>query len=264
MAKEIVEKQNTQVAMSGFEDVTVTGFAEVSAEDMSIPFLRILDKGSPQVNKRDGAYVEGAEPGMIYNTVANEVYDGEVGVTVIPCYFNRRFIEWKPRESGGGYMGSYLPDDPIVKTTVKNDKNADVLPNGNLLSNTAQHFVLLTYEGNFSRALITMSSTQLKKSRRWITQMNALTAIGKNGPYTLPMMSHIYKLTTVPEQNDMGSWFGWTINKDRQIDLADQFEKHTFDAAIAFAKSIQAGEVEVKEPSAEPASSGVVKDDIPF
>ena len=210
MAKEIVEEQNTQVAMSGFEDVTVTGFAEVSAEDMSIPFLRILDKGSPQVNKRDGAYVEGAEPGMIYNTVANEVYDGEVGVTVIPCYFNRRFIEWKPRESGGGYMGSYLPDDPIVKTTVKNDKNADVLPNGNLLSNTAQHFVLLTYEGNFSRALITMSSTQLKKSRRWITQMNALTAIGKNGPYTLPMMSHI------------------------------------------------------KEPSAEPASSGVVKDDIPF
>ena len=191
MAKEIVEEQNTQVAMSGFEDVTVTGFAEVSAEDMSIPFLRILDKGSPQVNKRDGAYVEGAEPGMIYNTVANEVYDGEVGVTVIPCYFNRRFIEWKPRESGGGYMGSYLPDDPIVKTTVKNDKNADVLPNGNLLSNTAQHFVLLTYEGNFSRALITMSSTQLKKSRRWITQMNALTAIGKNGPYTLPMMSHI-------------------------------------------------------------------------
>ena len=217
MAKEIVEEQNTQVAMSGFEDVTVTGFAEVSAEDMSIPFLRILDKGSPQVNKRDGAYVEGAEPGMIYNTVANEVYDGEVGVTVIPCYFNRRFIEWKPRESGGGYMGSYLPDDPIVKTTVKNEKNADVLPNGNLLSNTAQHFVLLTYEGNFSRALITMSSTQLKKSRRWITQMNALTAIGKNGPYTLPMMSHIYKLTTVPEQNDMGSWFGWTINKDRQI-----------------------------------------------
>ena len=264
MAKEIVEKQNTQVAMSGFEDVTVTGFAEVSAEDMSIPFLRILDKGSPQVNKRDGAYVEGAEPGMIYNTVANEVYDGEVGVTVIPCYFNRRFIEWKPRESGGGYMGSYLPDDSIVKTTVKNEKNADVLPNGNLLSNTAQHFVLLTYEGNFSRALITMSSTQLKKSRRWITQMNALTAIGKNGPYTLPMMSHIYKLTTVPEQNDMGSWFGWTINKDRQIDLADQFEKHAFDAAIAFAKSIQAGEVEVKEPSAEPASSGVVKDDIPF
>jgi len=264
MAKEIVEKQSTQLAMSAFEDVSVTGFAEVSAEDMSIPFLRILDKGSPQVNKRDGAYVDGAEPGMIYNTVANEVYDGELGVSVMPCYFNRRFIEWKPRESGGGYMGSYLPDDPIVKTTTKNDKNADVLPNGNLLSNTAQHFVLLaTADGSFSRALITMSSTQLKKSRRWITQMNALTAMGKNGPYTLPMMSHLYKLTTVPEQNDMGSWFGWVINKGKQIDLADNHEKHMFDAAIAFAKSVQAGEVEVKEPSAEPASQEV-KDDIPF
>ena len=48
------------------------------------------------------------------------------------------------------------------------------------------------------------------------------------------------------------------------VGLLIKIGRYTFDAAIAFAKSIQAGEVEVKEPSAEPASSGVVKDDIPF
>ena len=43
--------------------------------------------------------------------------------------------------------------------------------------------------------------------------MNSLTAQGKNGTYTLPMMSHKYKLGTVAESNDKGSWFGWDINK---------------------------------------------------
>ena len=268
MAKEIVEKQKTELKVMSFEDASGIGFGEATTEDMSIPFIRILDKGSPQVNKRDGAHVEGAEAGSIYNTVSNEAYDGETGVVVVPCYFNRRYIEWKPRDLGGGYMGSYLPTDPIVGTTLKNDKNADVLPNGNTLVNTAQHFVLLSYEGNYSRALITMSSTQLKKSRRWLTQMNALTAMGKNGPYTLPMMSHLYKLTTVPEQNDMGSWFGWTINKERQIDLSDSYEKHLFEAGIAFAQSVQAGEVEVKQsnPEQSTVNNGTQEkdDEVPF
>tara|TARA_R100001369_G_scaffold40461_1_gene66487 strand:+ start:2767 stop:3576 length:810 start_codon:yes stop_codon:yes gene_type:complete len=269
MAKEVVEKQNTELQLMSFEDASGMGFSEASTEDMSIPFIRILDKGSPQVNKRDGAHVEGAEAGSIYNTVSNEAYDGEKGVLVVPCYFNRRYIEWKPRDLGGGYMGSYLPTDPIVATTNKNDKNADVLPNGNTLVNTAQHFVLLVDQKaeSFSRALITMSSTQLKKSRRWLTQMNALTAMGKSGPYTLPMMSHSYTLGTVPEQNDMGSWFGWVINKHLTIDLGKSFERHLFEAGVAFAQSVQAGEVEVKQsnPEQSTVNNGTeVKDDVPF
>ena len=98
--------------------------------------------------------------------------------------------------------------------------------------------------------------------------MNALTAVGKNGPYTLPMMSHLYKLTTVPEQNDMGSWFGWTINKERQIDLSDSYEKHLFEAGIAFAQSVQAGEVEVKQsnPEQSTVNNGTQEkdDEVPF
>ena len=50
---------------------------------MAIPFTDIGTTNA-QVNKRDGAYVEGAEAGMIYNTgVLNEVFKGEDGITVI-------------------------------------------------------------------------------------------------------------------------------------------------------------------------------------
>ena len=249
---EVVKKQEGALVNASFEEMSGLGFAETSTQDMSIPFLRILGAQSPQVDESDGAYVEGAKGGMLYNTVTNTVTSGKEGMLVVPCYYNRRYVEWKPRTEGGGYVASYLPDDPIVPTAVRNDKNEEVLPNGNLLTNTAQHFVMLVEGDQYSRCLITMSSTQLKKSRRWLSQMNAMTAMGKNGPYTLPMMSQFYTLTTVPEQNDLGKWYGWAIARERQLDLSNDFEKSLFDNAVAFAKSVEAGEVEAKEVSPDP------------
>ena len=259
---EIVKKQEGALVNASFEQMSGLGFAETTTQDMSIPFLRILGAQSPQVDEADGAYVEGAKGGMIYNTVSNTVTSGKDGVLVVPCYYNRRYVEWKPRDQGGGYVGSYLPDDPIVATATRNDNNDEVLPNGNLLTNTAQHFVLLLEGDSYTRCLITMSSTQLKKSRRWLSQMNAMTAMGKNGPYTLPMMSQFYTLTTVPEQNDLGKWYGWAIARERQLDLSNDFEKSLFENAVAFAKSVEAGEVEAKEvaPDTAPSDLPPIKD----
>ena len=120
--KQVAVKSSSDVAVAAqFEEYGSAGFSEVTAEDLSIPFIRVLAQLSPQVNKRDGAYVEGAEAGMLFNTVLNEVYDGVEGIEVVPCHYNRRFVEWKPREQGGGYVTSYETTDPIVNTTTKND-----------------------------------------------------------------------------------------------------------------------------------------------
>ena len=144
--KQVVAQEGSAVTVfGGFEKYSNKGFSEVTAADLSIPFIRVLAQLSPQVNKREGRYVEGAEAGMLFNTVLNEVYDGERGIEVVPCYYNRRFVEWTPREQGGGYVESYETTDPIVNTTTRNDVGQDVLPNGNLLSNTAQFFVLFAH-----------------------------------------------------------------------------------------------------------------------
>ena len=269
MATEVAKKEATALAVAQFEDLGGLGFEETSSEDMAIPFLRILAQLSPQVNKRDGAYVDGAEAGMIFNTVANKAYDGEKGIAVVPCYYNRRYVEWAPREKGGGYYGSYQPDDAIVNTTTKNERGEEILPNGNILTNTAQFFVILLDEDGPQRCLITMSSTQLKKARKWVTQMQSLTAEGKNGPYTLPMMSHKYQLSSVAESNDKGNWFGWDINKVGPIDLSNAGDKAVFEMAVAFAKSVKSGEVQVKEQAPEQTQAPAQQsqqddDDVPF
>ena len=247
--KELAETNGSELAAyEGFEDFSGEGFAEVTSEDLAIPFLRVLAQLSPQVNKRDAAYVQGAEAGQMFNTVLNETYDGEKGVFVIPCHYNRRFVEWKTRENGGGYVDSYEPTDPVVKTTFKSDTGQDILPNGNMLSNTAQFFVMMLHpELGPQRALITMSSTQLKKARKWMTQAQSLTAKGKKGVYTLPLMSQVYKITTVQEQNDKGTWFGWEVARERALNLGAEEDEFMFKQALDFGKSVKAGEVQVKE-----------------
>ena len=66
----------------------------MTADDMLIPRLRILQSGSPVVKKSDGAYVKGAEEGMIFDNVSNQLFSGETGITVVPVSYRRTFIEW--------------------------------------------------------------------------------------------------------------------------------------------------------------------------
>jgi hypothetical protein len=69
--------------------------------------------------------------------------------------------------------------------------------------------MVMSDDGIPEPALITMKSTQLKKSRKWNSMMMSTKLMGKNGPYTPPMYSHLYRLTTQAESNDKGKWYGW-------------------------------------------------------
>ena len=48
--------------------------------------------------------------------------------------------------------------------------------------------------------------------------MDGIKFVGKNGQrFTPPTFAHVYKLTTVAESNDKGSWRGWRIEMDHAI-----------------------------------------------
>ena len=122
---------------------------------------------------------------------------------------------------------------------------------------------MLDTDGSPRRCLITMTSTQLKKARKWLTQMQTNTARGKNGNmFVMPMMSHIYTLSTVEERNDKGSWFGWEVSKDHILDLNNQTDAGLFEMALAFSKSVKAGEVKVKQEGDDHGHSSSTIDDL--
>ena len=65
---EVTTKTNAgALAAVNFEADANAGSQNMTQEDLALPFLKVLGQLSPEVNKRNGKYVEGAEPGMILN-----------------------------------------------------------------------------------------------------------------------------------------------------------------------------------------------------
>lgn len=241
------------VLATSFEEDAHGGFENMDKDDFALPFLRLLTNVSPEVGE-----VEGAMPGMIYNSVSGALYDGKKGIEVIPCAYIRQYIEWAPRGSGSGAPIAIHPatSDILSRTHREPGDSKDYLDNGNYIENTANHYVMVLENGMPNPALIVMKSTQLKKSRKWNSMMMSVKVPGKNGLFTPPMYSQVYRLTTVGESNDKGKWFGWEIERVGSVE-----DMGVYQTAKDFATSIGAGEVNVKHQSEGSSSS---MEDTPF
>ena len=246
---QVTEKKSGALATFDMEADAQQGAQNISQEDLALPFLKILGQLSPEVNKRDGKYVEGAEPGKIINTVTNELYDN---IDIIPCHYKRQYIEWQDRgQSTGAPVAIHEADSDIISQTTRGKDYKDRLPNGNYLDNTANHFVLVLGK-NPQTALISMKSTQLKVSRKWNSMMMGIKLQGKNGLFTPPTYSHIYKLSTVQMSNDRGTWFGWDVAKVGPVN-----DKSSYEMAKSFAISVGKGEVETKPENQEAKKTSI-------
>ena len=250
---QIAKRENAgPLATNVFEADAGEGIANIKQEDLALPFLKVLGQLSPEVNTRDAKHVKGAQPGMIINTVTSELYDGEKGIEVLPVYYKRQQIEWQDRgESKGAPVNIYDAGDDIPKTT--RDKSfKDRLANGNYLENTVSHFVVLLGKTP-TTALISMKATQLKISRKWNSMMMGIKMQGKNGLFTPPTYSHIYKLKTVQQSNDKGTWFGWDVSKVGPIT-----DKGIYEIAKSFSQNVAKGTIKAKHGESQP------KDEAPF
>ena len=249
----IAKRENAgALATNLFEADANQGAQNITQEDLALPFLKVLGQLSPEVNKRDAKYVEGAEPGMILNTVTNALYDGTKGIQVLPVFYKRQYIEWQDRgESKGAPVHIYNAGDDIPKTT-RDKMNKDRLGNGNYLENTANHYVV-TLGDSPSTALISMKATQLKISKKWNSMMLGIKMQGKNGLFPPPTYSHIYKLRTVQQSNDKGTWFGWDVSQVGPVK-----DKSVYEIAKQFAIRVSKGEIEAKHGTEES------KSDVPY
>ena len=256
MSNEVIKKDTGSVALFG--DDLQKGFENMTQEDMALPFVRILGQLSPQVTDGDAKYIDGAKPGMIYNTVTSELFDGKKGFKVIPCYYKKDYPEWSDRGDGpGAPVATHLPNSPVIQTG-KRDGSKIRLPNGNYLEETASYYVLVeTKTGGMTPALITMKSTQLNVSKKWNSMMKTIQiADGKGGFAIPPMHGVVYNLQSVLQKNDKGSWYGWSVAQDRIMGQAD---KNLYFSAKDFNSSVSKGNVQTKADVEEKA-----KDSTPY
>ena len=209
-----------------FEDDAAHGFENVKTTSLALPILKLLQNGSGEAQRRNQNYVDGAEPGMLLNTVTKKLYDGAKGISVIPCHYKLEYQEWADFGTGSGRPENIFPDGAdILAQTTKDGSGKDRLENGNYILTVGQHFVLIVGDDGTEQALVSMSSSQGKVSRKWNSMMMSISFDGKNGPYTPPSFSHSYKLTTVLNSGKGNQWYGYNVVKEGPVKDESLYER---------------------------------------
>jgi hypothetical protein len=244
------------------------GLQNVTSADVQMPLLKVLQSNSPQCDRTKNEYIEGARAGEFFNNVTNERFDGDKGIVVVPAFFEKCYIEWQANR--GGFVTSHAASTPLKnQTQPKPDKQGKLmptLPNGNVLSETNNHFGLVIKEdGSFEPVVLPMASSLLKSSRVWNSLMKRVVKQNSKGePFTPASYYMTYKLTTGVKTKDNNSWYVINVEPAGPTPTRALYEK-----AKAFEQAVSAGKVKVKmdadmQAHSETTVSEAEDDSIPF
>lgn len=178
---------------------TMEGFEDIDSSTMAIPFLVILQKGSPQLNKEKSQYIKGAEVGEWFNTVTKKTYGQSVNIVALK--FEHLYIEWLPDR--GGFVSYHTPEHAAqLADDVTFGKWKAV--NGNDLSEQYSYIILI--EGHESDGIMVMSlaSSAIKMAKEWNRLMTS--HIMDNGEKAKPYYL-VWTITTEYVENDRGDWY---------------------------------------------------------
>ena len=226
-------------ADTGIEERAGEGQENATQDDYAMPFLALLQSGSPQCKKTDPRMIEGAEEGMFFNTVEKIFYDSTDGLPFIPCGYRRAFVEWKLREDGGGFVADYRPGSE-PKIVGQDDKNRDILENGNELKDTRYWYgFVINGDGSTDAAVIGMTRTQLKPSKAWFNLCaKNVWPDGVQRSKAPPMYVWSYRLKSIPQQKDDHSFWNWDVTRDAPV-----MDAAVIEACKNLHDSVKAGQI---------------------
>lgn len=239
--KEVARKTGGVPAYDYGTDESGTGFEGMTNDDMSIPFLAILQSNSPQVEDKDPA---GAEAGMLFNTVTREMHGGETGLIFLPVHFERAFVEWVPRNKGGGFVALHDPTGDVVKQAIEDNdgKRFGKLKVGDneLVETKYMYGLMLEEDGRTTNgfAVVSFTSTKIKPFNDWFTAMRLL----KGRP---PMFANRARIKTVKQKNEHGTFHNFRIDPFRatwpESLINPKSEAGLMQEAVEFRKMVLSG-----------------------
>lgn len=203
MAKknEIVKATGNNIAVlddrpEWLKEDSFRGSEEVTANDIILPRVDVMQALSPQLKKSDPKYIEGAEQGVIFNTVTGELYD--TAVNFVPIKFMREFIVWQDRESGGGFKGAF-PTEAEAEAERRNLEN----PDAHEVVETHVHFVLLVHgDGRIEEAVLSLAKSKRKVSRK----LNSLVQMFPGDRF-----GRVYKLVSIEVDGPKGEYWSFDV-----------------------------------------------------
>lgn len=167
------------------------GSENVTKDDIIIPRLGLVQALSPETKKKEPEYIEGIEQGQLFNTVTREIYGSEV--LIVPVYFDKPYLLWRDRDSGGGFGGQYLTMEEAEEAIAGQDD-----PDKWEATDTPTHICLVISGDKVNEIAIPMPRSKAKISR----QLNSIIRMVGG-----PRFSRVYKVSGVEEKNSKNQDF---------------------------------------------------------
>jgi hypothetical protein len=236
--------------------------SDFKAGDTLVPYLQIVQSTSAYVKRADAAFIAEAREGDIIDTLTLRL---RAEAFVIPVKFDTTYTEWKPNQ--GGIVKQWGTDSSGYDRA-RGDYGAKATEAGTEIVPYATYYcLLLDDEGGSQPVVLSLKGTEFKKSRRWNGLLSTEMRAPNGAPFIPAYYARVFKLTTVPESNDQGSWSGWRI-EPHCLTLSLPEGQYLYNKAKLFRESIVAGTTRAAQaPSeSEPRSAGATDpaNDIPF
>lgn len=97
-----VEPRNVAMAVAeGFDKDDHRGKENLDSGDVTLPFLALAQKTSPQVEPDDAKFIVGLNVGDFFNSITGEIY-GPGPLEFVPIVLKKHAIEFEDFDNGGG------------------------------------------------------------------------------------------------------------------------------------------------------------------
>jgi hypothetical protein len=178
------------------------GTEDIAADELRLPRLAIAQAMSPQATEGNSQFIEGLRPNDMFNDLTGEIY-GRGPLTFVPCSRHVRYIEFVPREEGGGIRDMDVPrHDP--RTKWGKDEHGDKVPP--LATEFVEFVVLLLRPSKAPEPIVLSIKTTNKWNRRAADQLTTFIKTRNAAIY-----SGLYKVSSGPEKNEHGTFGVYSV-----------------------------------------------------
>lgn len=210
------------------------GSEQVTTQDMMVPRLDIIQSLSPQRERGNEAYIEGATEGLLFNSVTGDLYEECI---VVPVMFQKGYALWIDRKAGGGFRGLYptMVEADAKKATLEDNERriCDIVETDN-------NICLLVGEeddgSDTEEVMLSWTRSKLKVSRKW----NSMIRMKAGDRF-----SRQYKLSSVVEKGAKGTFHNFSIEE------AGFPTEGVYRKAESLYQAISSGKVKVRDVEAE-------------
>lgn len=201
-----------------FDPTQVDGAGHDQLEKSStLPIIRIIQDQSPEINKRKEEYIDGAEAGDLLWNLDKSILARPL--EFVPVGGVSLYTEWTPKDEGGGFHGYHpltIVNHPDYEKGRK--KKHDEWLGQHELKYTRYECILAFIHGEWKRALLAMTSTQLHVARKLSQEIAKFRYPGL--AVIPPVFARKWKLSTVLEKTTSDQeYFNFKIDNPEVLDF---------------------------------------------